>query len=509
MSPARAAGPREPPSGRRKPGKAGTLLTYTQPTRGPPNVAYDHVNDKYFGTSDVLEPVPVAPGPIARRAPPSWPKCDERPADPPPPEPREFEYRPGPVRHDVTPEVLGFDDEDKGGSPGTAVQLAALGPQNFHLDLHAQTTFFAPPDYRRHTAFGTECFEQDLDLPFGGVALVDLARHGDVLADAYLEVRLPALGVAGRWVDAIGYVLWTRIRVILDDVVLHDHERLWYDLVDKLYMPFGRKAAIDAMIGRGTTLSTLEEHVVHVPLKFFWCRGHQGAAQVLPLTALPTTSRLTLEFTTETLARCVVLAAPLPAGAPARLAAKLLTHQASVEQDEQRALKQASHVIMYETCQDVDALSYQYDDGGTYDKASATVDLSELNLPVRALAFVVYDENAAASGAYFDYLDCIDDAVLYINSTERFAPRRASYFSLVQTHQHATRCTADHVHLYSFALDAADRHPSGALNFAVLDRPTLRVTFKNSQGRRLKVKVFAHCAAWLRLERGSASQLLV
>ncbi len=83
------------------------------------------------------------------------------------------------------------------------------------------------------------------------------------------------------------------------------------------------------------------------------------------------------------------------------------------------------------------------------------------------------------------------------NSTERFAPRSGEYFSLVQTYQHARRCTNDLVHLYSFALEADQHQPTGALNFATLDNPQLLVNLRNAVGRAVKVKAFAVCQNWL------------
>jgi hypothetical protein len=474
------------------------------PTR--PNV-HELANDRYFRTSDELGPVPVpAPPPPARPA-----RNPEEDLLPPPPKyeyrqpreaPRVFEFTPGPVRDDVA-DRLGLD-EDSQGSLGTSVQLLAVGPQNYVLDINPQMSFFKAV-YHRHTAFATECFDDAVTLALGGTTVVPVPRRGDMLGSVTLEIRLPDLGVAGgAWADAIGYVLMSRVRLVIDDTTIHDHERLWYDLVDRVYTPHGRRQAIDAMIGRGRRLPTDRAHTVYLPFKFFCCKGQYASQQFLPLASLNAVrTRLTLEFTAETLDGCVVLPAGARPPPVASLQAKLLTEQAFVEQDERRAAMLRPSRIMVETAQDVDVLSYQFDDNGTYDVQTATLDLGEVNLPVKALAFVAYDEGATRQGRYFEYLDCVDSAVLMIGSAERFARRGGDYFSLVQTYSHAVRCSADHVHLYSFALSADSRQPSGALNFAVLDRPTLRVQLKNSEGRAVKVKAFAHCVNWLAVDSGA------
>lgn len=475
-----------------------------------PQQAYEFTNDAFFGANDDLGPVPVASHPPR-------PDADagvaQRFETPPPPyrytqpgaaggEPR-FEYRPGPTRDELVQATLGLDqDGDARGSAGTAIQMLALGPQNYTLDINPQMSFFRAA-YRRHTACSTECFEQDVRLALGGTVSLTIQRRGDMLGDVMLEVQLPNLGIpGGAWVDAVGYVLLSRVRLVLDDVVIHDHERLWYDLTDKMFAPHGRKAAVDAMIGRGRRLPTDRAHTVVVPFKFFCCTNHYPTRQFLPLASVASRSSLVLELSAEPLAGCVALPPGAQLPAVAALDAKVLTEQTFVEQDEQRAAWQRRSVIMVDAFQDVDALNYEVGDASGYATPAVTLDLREINLPVKSLIFVAYDENAVADNRYFQYEDCVDAASLVIGTSERFAPRGGDYFSLVQTYQHSTRCTADRVHLYSFALDAAQRQPCGALNFAVVEKPTMRIQLRNTAGKNIKVKAFAHCVNWLIVHRG-------
>lgn len=464
-------------------------------------------SEAFFASSATLAPLPARTPPPAPPPEGDYVRC-VNPKLPPKPRDRLIADLP-PDRDDLDPERLGLD-EDSRGSLGTTWQLLAVGPQNYSLDLNPQTTFFRRV-YRRHTEFAVECFEDAFDLRPGETSVVELRRRGDVLGDVVLEIALPDLGVpGGRWADAIGYVLFTRIKLVIDDLVIHDQERLWYDISDKLFMPQGRLAGIDAMIGRGgaAPLATDRAHTVLVPLKLASCRAHYRNPQFLPIGALATKSKITLELSAEALASCLVLPPGqqlAPAQARRGLAAKLLSDQVFLAQDEQRALMRGRSELLVETAQDVEALTYQFDDGGTYDLRAAQLDLRELNLPVKLLAFVAYDENDTTRGTFFRYLDCIDQASLLINSGERFKPRGGEYFALVQTYQHCARCAADLVHAYSFALDATERQPSGALNFAVLDRPALRVDLRNTEGRAIKVKCFAYAYNWLIFDKGSVS----
>ena len=476
------------------------------PTVKYTDVEYTHVNDVYFGTADGLQPVPVAPPVVrpvhpGRYEPPAGTTVVLPPSGPPSPT---FRYRPGPTRTDISALDLGLEETDRGCSLGTTIQLLARGPQNYLLDINPSMSFFKVA-YRRHTPFAVECFDDDLTLQPGRATSLEVPRRGDMLGDMFLQVSLPNLGIpGGRWVDAVGYVLLTRVRLVLNDVVLHDQERLWYDLADKVFMPHGKLDAVNAMIGRGRVLSTNAAHTVLVPFKFMCCKGHYANQHYLPLASLSNAVKITLEVTTEPLASLVHL--PANASLPAHvttLDAKLLSEQAFVDLDEKRAAMQHPARVMVESFQDIDALSYQFDDSGSYDLRRVSLDLRELNLPVKTLLFVAYDENATARKDYFRYLDCVDSATLLIASSERFAPRSGDYFSLVQTYQHATRSTPDHVHVYSFAQDAGQRQPSGALNFAVLDGPTLRVDLKNTAGKAIKIKAFAQCLNWLTVQSGS------
>lgn len=411
-------------------------------------------------------------------------------------------------------------DGETGGSIGTELQLRAVGPQNHFVDLNPQVTLFKA-SYRQHTPAATETFEDSFDLVFGQAVVVEIQRRGDLLGDVFLEISLPNLNLAnGRWADAIGYVLLTRVRLLIDDVVVHDQERLWYDLVDRVLVPHGRRACVDALIGRGRVLAATKAHTVVVPLKLCCCSAAgTDRPALLPLGALKRESRVRLEITAaDSLAACLDLDTTTGTAAPTstatltttltttltKLAAKVLSDQTYVGDDERRQLLHSDHDILVTQVQDADALSYTFDDEGVYDSATAAVDLREINLPVKTLVFVAYDETAAGRKRYFEYLDCAEDATVLFGSGQRFAPRVGTYFSAVQPYQHCTAAPTGHnVYCYSFARDAAASQPSGALNFAVVEKPVLRVSLQNTRNRPVKLKVFALCLNWVVIRGGS------
>ena len=386
------------------------------------------------------------------------------------------------------------------GSLGTAQQLLGVGPQNYFLDLNPETSLFAW-GHKRHTPFAVEHADDATWCTFGQTAVVEVPRRGDVLGDMYLELVLPDLGPRGAWADAIGYAAFTRVRFVIDDVVVHDQERLWYGLSDALFLDAGRRAGVDAMIGRGATPSTAGNREVTVPLKFAWCAAAHadGRRQWLPLAALSRTARVTVEVTLSPLAACLAAwdtTVDPPTAAQAMV--RIRSEQIVVGDDERRQLAGSRHEVLLHQEQDAD-------EQVVAPAPSVAVDLRELNLPVKFLVFVAYEEPVVT---LFRYEACIQSAVLHLGPEQRFPPRDAAYFAWVHPFAHATAVPDDPIHMYSFAMNATAVQPSGALNFAVADRPFLRARLAwepRHAGRLFKVKVFARCINWLVIDEGSAA----
>lgn len=463
-------------------------------------------SEALFSKSEFLDPLPALPDPEGDRHGDGGEcvRVPRPPAPAPPVPPPEIPVEMPPDTH-VPQARLGLDNEEGlGGQPGTAVQLVSRGPQDYVLSINPQVTFFKAV-WRRATPVAVECFADEFVARPGATLDVDLGRRGDLLGDVFVELDLPDLGLpGGTWADAAGYVLLNRVRFLIDDLVVDDQERLWTDVADRLFLQHGRRRGLDAMIGRGRVLRTDRAHALVVPLKLSSCAAHRARRQWLPIAALARNARLTVRLTFEAAAGCVT--PPPGAAVPAfQIKGRVLGEQAFLGDDGRRAVMRTASELLVETVQDVDALGYSFDDNGVYPATSVGLDLSELNLPVKFLAFVAYDENGPERGRFFEYLPVIQTAGVLFSSRERFAPRDAPYFSLIQRYQHATRAAPDGVHVYSFALDAAARQPTGALNFAVLDRPILRVTLGDAGGRAVKVKCFAVCYNWLRFAEGAAA----
>lgn len=389
-------------------------------------------------------------------------------------------------------------------SQGTVVQLMSIGPQDRFLSLNPQVSFFKTA-YKRHTNFAVEAFDETFggpQLTFGTTNICTLGKHGDLLGHMTLRVVLPNLGIAGgTWVDAIGYVLLSRARLRVGDVVIQTHERLWYDIEDKLFATQGKLRGVNEMIGRDATLATDAEHEILVPLKFACCKTFSGRQQFFPIACLDTNVDVSVEIDVESLDKCVVV----PAGAtlpPVRGATcSLVVDNVYLDATERTRFAIGESTFMIDVVQDVDEVSYATTSEGFVPVAHVTVNLRELNMPVKYFAGVAYDESYGTS--YFRYLDAFSSAAFFVNSEQQFEPRGFSYFSLQQTYDRFERSEpAGNVFGFSFALRAGSWQPNGALNFAPLQNATFRFTLNGAQSTPLKVKLFASCVNWVVFKNG-------
>ena len=397
--------------------------------------------------------------------------------------------------------------------PGQHMQLLARGPQDAYLmgDDDDAATFWRSV-VRQHTPFAVEAVEADPydSFRFGRRNRVRVPKSGDALADVVLEIRLPVLRDAAgapvldaTWADRVGYVLLRRVRLLIDDLVIHDQERLWYDMSDKLFARAGHVAALDEMLG-SPGLSVSREHVVHVPLKFLCCKAHHERRGMLPLLAMHL-STVCVDIEAESFAQCVTGPGSRRCTEPATLDVRVLCDLVSMDTDERQSLLTRGPVdIQFHAQQDMDAVNYIATDDRAFVTQTVTVDLSEVNRPVTFLAWVAYDETPKDLFSYYP-ASAVREASLSFNTKERFSPRPGAHFVLQQRFGACRRCAPDGVGVYSFALDASERQPSGTANFSALEVPSLRAALDAPGAARAKLKVFAEHINWLVCSRGRAT----
>lgn len=305
------------------------------------------------------------------------------------------------------------------------------------------------------------------------------------------------------WRSPLAHVLMRRVRLVVDDLVVHDHERLWYDLCDRLTTRAGHAAGCAELLG--TDLSMGRPHVVMLPLKFF-CTAFRPQLRAYFPTLLVPNCKVRVELDVEALEGCVP-----PESTPTLLArrppleAKLVAEHIWLDPEERNSMLLKPLTVMYEGAQDMDALNYvETSGGGVATRAQASVDLSELNLPVKALVWVAYTESTPR---LFEYLDAVEEAALQFGSVERAV---ASGPTCARQHawSHVPRCEPGNVYVYSFALNAWGAEPSGAVDFSLVQKPVLRLALRpETRALQLKCKVWGMTYNWLTFRDGKVTQV--
>lgn len=344
------------------------------------------------------------------------------------------------------------------------------------------------------------------DVPTGALIGTFVQRAGrQASVQVHRDGVTGNLALADRndeWRSRLGYVFLRRVRFIVDDLIIHDHERLWYDMWDHLSLGEGHAAGLESMLG--VNLSMAQDHTLMLPFKFLCCKSYGNRQTFFPVCLVPN-CRVRVEFDAEAFSACIPATCVLSPTPPAVIDARLVIEHITLDAEERNAMLLKPMTLMYEGCQDMEMLNYVVmADSVTFTNNQVSIDLSELNLPVKWLAWVVYPE---AMTAMFDYVDAVDTATLLIGSTERMVGI-GSLFSRQQVWTHAHRCLPTNVYLYSFALNATAAEPSGALDFSVVQKPLLRLTLKPAyKQQRLKCKAWGVTYNWLRFAGGKVSQV--
>lgn len=143
------------------------------------------------------------------------------------------------------------------------------------------------------TNFGMESMEQSLTgtADWGRKATCLVARNGDLIHKAYLQIDLPALtantGKTVAWTRNIGHAIINEISVDIGGSTIDKHYGQWYTIWNELTQVAEKEDGYNVMIGNTTALTTLAAAIpaatLYVPLIFWFC-NNPGLA--LPLIAL-------------------------------------------------------------------------------------------------------------------------------------------------------------------------------------------------------------------------------
>lgn len=185
---------------------------------------------------------------------------------------------------------------------GGSMNLASSkGMSEDVISLNPQITFFKKV-YKRHTNFGIENIQQDLDIAanFDTTSNVKITKTGTLISDMYMEFTLPpAAGTGGvnsqgaaisglssdgvvsnfseyaHWVNGVGFAIIDNIKLLLNNDTVDKHTGLWYDIWNELTDPNKTEWPLVGKYDYNDRINTIDKTSTryYVPLKFYFNRN--------------------------------------------------------------------------------------------------------------------------------------------------------------------------------------------------------------------------------------------
>jgi hypothetical protein len=325
----------------------------------------------------------------------------------------------------------------------------------------------------------------------GSRVTATISRNGDLIKDMWLELDLTDSADLTDAVYGVGNAFVKQVELEIGGQLIDRQYGEWMNIWSELTVPEGKRVVYDEMVGNHdgfatggatTTPTTDPKANLDVPL-MFWFNRNPGLA--LPLIALQYHEvKVNLdiaaanELTTTNNTTDVALTS-----------CKLWVDYIYLDTEERRRFAQVSHEYLIE--------QVQFTGDETITTDTKRVDLN-YNHPVKELIWVSQASGQGrASGQHtspcqFTAIHDADTRVkLQLNGHDRFTERRGEYFVNVQPFKHHThgpranrtlaldasgavaQRNAQHIYVYSFALNPEELQPSGTCNFSRIDNATL------------------------------------
>ena len=180
---------------------------------------------------------------------------------------------------------------------GGLIQLVAYGIQDIYLTGDPQITFFKMV-YKRHTNFSVEPIRQffSSSIDFGKSTTCTLARHGDLITNMFLFIKLPFIPEFKidkvtkdnirkfAWVRKIGYALVKQVDIEIGGQLIDSHYGDWLNIWAELTNYHEGLADMIGDIDKLIVPSNGKQgYGLYIPLEFWFCQ-HNGLA--LPIVSL-------------------------------------------------------------------------------------------------------------------------------------------------------------------------------------------------------------------------------
>ena len=423
-----------------------------------------------------------------------------------------------------------------------SIQLAAIGPQDFHLTANPQITFFKSV-YKRHTNFSKEVkrifFNGDQTPNFG---LTDvkavIQKEGDLLGNVFLEINITGLGNSStsevnRTVANFSNSLIDKIQCDIGGYTIDTHYGRFYQILDEIEGNAQEDNQLQSDEGNGGKYVTINrsndtaqnievinsynrlkgnytlcfsgehgngenttphntEYVkrFYYPLKF-WFNKNPG--QYLPMVSL-FKHKVSLLFDFATKNKVIGNATNLTTF---NMSAKLFGEFYFLDKSEKTRFAQSNHEYIIEQVQ-LNTNNRIITPVVTAPATESALTDYELffNHPVKYMVWVVVNEgdtgnNRGQGPCYFVSLtnssaygnDGNNGTVeLFLEGVTREIEMPMIYYTrYLPSKLLKTVPVLDRIGFYSFALNPLDPEPSGTCNFSKLYNKNMKMVFGNNQ----------------------------
>jgi hypothetical protein len=421
-----------------------------------------------------------------------------------------------------------------------SIQLAAIGPQDFHLTANPQITFFKSV-YKRHTNFSKEVkriyFQGDQKPDFGLKDVrADIQKEGDLLGNVFLEINITGLGNSttseeNRTVSNFSNSLVDKIKCDIGGYTIDTHYGRFYQILDEIEgnAPEDNQLKSDKTYGgkytsinrsndtaqnievinsynrlkgnytlcfSGTQQSNTNDHNteytkrLYYPLKF-WFNKNPG--QYLPMVSL-FKHKVSLLFDFADKNKVIGNSANITTFS---MSAKLFGEFYFLDKSEKTRFAQSNHEYLIEQVQlnNKDRIITPIVTAPTTETVLQDYDLN-FNHPIKYIAWVVVNEGTAGSNrgqgpCYFVsltnssvYGDDGDNGkveLLLEGVTREIEMPMIYYTRYLPSKLLKAVPILDRIGFYSFALNPLDPEPSGTCNFSKLYNKNIKMIFGNNQ----------------------------
>lgn len=447
---------------------------------------------------------------------------------------------------------------------GGSLNLAsAKGMAEDVINLNPQITFFKKV-YKRHTNFGIESIQQDLNttMDFGSRTDIKITKTGTLISDMHMEFTLPpparSGGVDGggnpitatstdgiienfdtyaTYVDAVGFAIIEEIKLLLNNDTVDKHTGLWYDVWNELTDPNQKEWPLVGKTNSKTPPSggVFNKSRYYVPLKFYF-NSNPGLA--IPIFLL---NEGDVKISVALKSRESVLRFKKQTGVNAQDTIirtesisnfKFFTTYIFLEpSEEMRITNNLPSEYLVETLDihdnvasnDLNSITFEnpvkeiiwvfrHNDRlttGSAENAPAFNNIGETN------PNDIFNYSNVSINTNLDYgsYDTFNTLTLSIGNQERISSTDATFFRTMQPYKYHSNTPGGisqfenkkYIYVYSFALSPEEYQPSGSYNFSALDEKT-NFEFSGADLTNYKLTIFSIRYEYISFTRGRVSK---